>query len=287
MRWIVGVVPCVLASLALGQADEPSPWERSRLHDWTISLEARAWYPAPSGDLTLPGGSALDDAVDLADVNMDSPRVIPYGEIRLQRGKWQIGLAASTFSAEASAVMTTTRTLGAVPTFAGETTHLDFSHWSFETRGLYQLFSYVDGSTADGRDRVRIRGLAGAGVRASAVDVDFRVVPTSSARTGAETLSVSYEGTFVELMAAGALEIDLSERWFISVEASGAFSGLDDRTSSSFSIEPTFAWHPTPNLGVEVGYRMLIHRMEEGPSPSDFEWAGSLAGIFGGVSLRF
>lgn len=288
MRSFLVLFGCLISPVAFAQDDAAvSPWERPRLHDWTISFEARGWYSAPSGDLTLPGGTVSGDEIDVDLLNMDSPKLTPYGELRFQRGKLRIGVSGSAFSADRASTISTTQTLGSVAVWTGERAQLDFSHWSFETQALYELFSYVDGSTSDGRDAVRIRGLVGGGVRASALDLNFSVTPTDPGRSGGETLAVGYDGTFAELMVAGALEIDLYEKWFISLEGSGGSFGLDDRTSSSFSIEPTLAWHPNRRVGVEVGYRMLIHRMEDGGSPSQFEWKGSMAGLFGGVSVRF
>lgn len=288
MQRLIALLGCLVTPVTFAQQDAAaSPWERSRLHDWTISFEARAWYAAPAGDLTLPGGTVAGDEIDLDLLNMDSPKLTPSGELRFQRGKLRIGLSGSAFNADRASTIATTQTLGAVAVWAGERAQLDFSHWSFETQALYEVFSYVDGSTSDGRDAVRLRGLLGGGVRVSALDLNFRVTPTDPGRTGSETLAVGYDGTFAELMIAGAFEIDLNENWFISVEGSGGWFGLDDRTSSSFSIEPTLAWHPNPHVGVEVGYRMLIHRMEDGNTPSQFEWSGSLAGLFGGLSVRF
>lgn len=288
MKRLIVWVCSVACSTAIAQdAGKVTPWNRPRLHDWTLSFEARAWFEAPSGDLTLPGGVTPDDEIDLDDVNMDSPRLSPYGELRVQRGKLRLGFGGSFFSADEGSTVETTRTLGEVDVYAGERARLDFSHWSFDALALYELFSYVDGSTSDGRDEVRIRGSLGGGLRVSSVDFDFSIDPTDPARTGGEVLAGGYDGTFVELMAAAALDIDLYERWYLSVEASGGTFGLDDRTSTSFSIEPTLAWHPNTRVGVEVGYRLLIHRMEDGDSPGEFEWAGSMAGLFAGVSVRF
>ncbi len=279
---------CVACSTALAQeAEDVSPWSRPRLHDWTLSFEARAWYAAPSGDLRLPGGVAADDKIEMDELGADSPRLSPYGEVRVQRGKLRFGFSGSFFSADEGSTIEATRTLGEVDVYAGEHARLDFSHWSLDALALYEVFSYVDGSTVDGRDEVRIRGSLGGGLRVSGVDFDFAIDPTDPGRTGGETLTSGYDGTFVELVAAAALDIDLYERWYLSVEATGGAFGLDDRTSTSFSIEPTLAWHPNSRVGVEVGYRMLIHRMEDGESPGEFEWNGSLAGVFAGVSVRF
>lgn len=288
MKSLIVWACCLACSTAVAQdAGEVSPWNRPRLHDWTLSFEARAWYQAPAGDLTLPGGVTPDDEIELDELNMDSPRLSPYGELRVQRGKLRLGIGGSFFSAEKGSTIETTRTLGDVDVYEGERTRLDFSHWSMDALALYELFSYVDGSTADGRDEVRIRGSLGGGLRVSGVDFDFSVDPTDPSRTGGEVLTRGYDGTFVELLAAGALDIDLYERWYLSVEASGGAFGLDDRTSASFSIEPTLAWHPGSRVGVEVGYRLLIHRMEDGESPGEFEWSGSMAGLFAGLSVRF
>jgi len=66
----------------------------------------------------------------------------------------------------------------------------------------------------------------------------------------------------------------------------GAF-GTGDTSSASFTIEPALIWHPQPNIGLEVGYKIHIYRLKDGNDPSQFEWSGSIAGLYTGVSVRF
>lgn len=284
--WKCATPVVLLATVATGQTEE-SAWTRPRLHDWSVSFEARAWYQSPGGDLTMPGGAVSGENIDLDELNMDSPKLSPFGKLRFQRDKLRIGLSGSQFSADRSSTVGSAQTIGDVPIYAGERSNLDFSHWSLETDAMYEVFSYVDGSTTDGRDEVRLRGLLGGGLRATNVGIDFDVTPTDASRSGLEPVHVGYDGTFVELIAAASLEIDLYEKWFISVDVSGGGFGLDGRSASSLAIEPTFTWHPSSRVGVEVGYRMLIHRLEDGDAPAQFEWNGSMAGVFAGVSVRF
>jgi hypothetical protein len=227
------------------------------------------------------------DTIDLDDLNMDSPRSSPYGELKVQRGKLRIALGGSAFDASSTATAPRTIALGSVPVFAGETTSLDFSTWSAEARGMYEVYSYIDGSTEDGRDTLRARVLVGGGLRVSSIDLDFSVAASSAMRVGGENTAVSYDGTYAEPILAAALELDLYERFMFSVNATGGAWGTGDQSSASFTVEPALIWHPHHNIGLEIGYKMHIYRLQDGDEPSQFEWSGSIAGLYGGVSIRF
>jgi len=289
MRHRLMCLVLLLAVPAFAQEDAPSvsPSEREPTSSWTISFEPRLWYGGPSGDITFPGGTIADEKITLDDLNMDSPRASPYGEFRVQRGRLRFAFAGSAFSADKRSTVLRTETLGSVPVFAGETASFGFSSWTAEARALYEVYSYIDGSTTDGRDVLRFRTLLGGGLRASSVDLDLAVAPTSGLRTGLEPTSLAYDGTFAEPILAAAVEMDLYERFMFSVNASGGAFGTGDRSSSSFSIEPALAWHPQPNIGLEIGFRIHVYRLKDGNEPSQFEWSGSMAGLYGGLSLRF
>lgn len=284
----------VLSGTACAQGDgqveaqaAPSPWAKPARTAWTLSFEPRVWYQAPSGDITFPGGATADDEIEMEVLNIDEPEASPYGELRFQRGPWRIEIAGAAFDSDASSTMDATRVLGDVAVFAGERARFDFSHASFEARGLYQIAQYVDGSTSDGRDIFRFGVHVGAGLRLTNIDFDFAVTPTDAGRTGGEVLALSYSHTFAEPMLAAAAEIRLYERFTIGLESTVGWFSSGDTSSSSFSIEPTFGWRPVDNVGIEIGYRMLIHDLEDGEDTSQFEWGGSMAGLFAGLSVQF
>lgn len=278
----------LLAAPALAQDAEPeSPWSRPPSANWTLSFEPRVWYAGPSGDLNFPGGTIARDKVTFDELNLDSPRLSPYGEFRVQRGRLRFAFAGSSFDGDRTGRAPRTETLGSVAVFAGETTNFEFANWFAEARVLYQLTSYVDGSTEDGRDVLRFRTLLGGGMRVSAVDLEYSVTPSNPGRTGAEMTALDYDGTFAEPMLAAAVELDLYERFLFSINASAGGFGSGDQSSTSFTIEPALAWHPHHNIGLEIGYRMQVYQLEDGEEPSQFEWSGSMAGVYGGVSIRF
>jgi hypothetical protein len=290
MRHAILALALALATPALAQPAEPAandPWSREPTSTWTISFEPRLWYAGTAGDINFPGGTVANDQIDLSDLNMDSPRSTPYGELKLQRGKLRIAIAGSAFDASTTSNALRTETLGSVALFAGETSALDFSTWTAEARALYLLYSYIDGTTDDGRDILRARVLVGGGLRVSSINLDFAVTPTSGARTGAETLALSYDQVFAEPILAVAMELDLHERFMFSLNATAGAFGTGDTTSASFTIEPALIWHPKPNIGLEIGYKMHIYRLKDGNDPAQFEWSGSIAGLYGGVSVRF
>jgi hypothetical protein len=289
MQILAGLVCLASSAIAWAQVPEQpaSPWGVEARTHWTIAFEPRLWYAGPSGDFRFPGGSATNDKIDLDELSIDDPVASPYGELRLQRGPWRIVVSGSATDADATSTIDTTRVLGSVAVFSGERARLDFSHASFEAQALYRLGHYVDGKTAQGRDIVRFAMFAGLGMRFTNIDLDFAVTPTSIARVGGEVTALSYEHTFVEPMIAASAELLVYEKFSLGVEGTFGFFESGDVSSASASIEPTFGWFPVDNLGIEIGYRMLIHRMEDGQDPSQFEWSGSMAGLFAGVSLRF
>ncbi len=290
MRFRFFAIACAIATSASAQdGTDPRAVEQigNGASGWTIAFTPRLWYAGPAGDVNLPGGTLAMDKVDLDDLNMDSPRATPYGELKLQRGKLRIALGGSVFDASNTATSPRTIALGSVSVFSGETTRLDFSTWTAEARALYEVYSYRDGTTADGRNTLSARVLVGGGVRVSSIDLDFAVVPTDVARIGTEMTAVAYDGTFAEPILAGALELDLYERFMFSVNATGGAFGTGDRTSASFTVEPALIWHPQHNIGLEIGYKMHIYRLKDGVEPAQFEWSGSIAGLYAGVSIRF
>ena len=62
-----------------------------------------------------------------------------------------------------------------------------------------------------------------------------------------------------------------------------------DPSCFGFEIAPTLMWEPTPNLGIQLGYRLLTANNESGDQADGdyYQFDGSLAGLFAGIEIRF
>ncbi|HZW06826.1 MAG TPA: hypothetical protein VFF65_06855, partial [Phycisphaerales bacterium] len=94
--------------------------------------------------------------------------------------------------------------------------------------------------------------------------------------------------TFVSPLVGLRLDLQLPYNFAVDVNANVNFVP-GDTSSFGFEIAPTFTWRPTRNIGVQIGYRLLIADNETGDEGADdfFSLDGSLAGLYGGVEIRF
>ena len=88
----------------------------------------------------------------------------------------------------------------------------------------------------------------------------------------------------VEPIVGMKWEIEFERKFAIDFSSNfGYLPKLDDQSSSSLDLTAGFRYRPTPNLGVQIGYRLLVFDLED----DDVEAEGALAGLYGGISIRF
>ena len=46
-------------------------------------------------------------------------------------------------------------------------------------------------------------------------------------------------------------------------------------------------WRPHPNVGVQIGWRQVAYWLNDGEGEDEFEYNGRMAGIQGGLVIRF
>jgi hypothetical protein len=86
----------------------------------------------------------------------------------------------------------------------------------------------------------------------------------------------------------GKLTMDITRRFTIDLQTTfGYFTDGGDKASFTWDIFPGFTYYPLENVGLQIGYRQLLYRLESGTKDQPFEWAGAMAGIYGGLSIRF
>lgn len=275
----------VIACPALAQED-PEPI--APLPDpWVLKFEPSVWYVATNGDLLLPGsaGSGNGQSIPVADLNLDSPRASPMGELQVRRGDWRINIGGLGFSTgDRGSRASAPGQIGGAAFAAGDTIESSIDFTTLSIDGAYAFHRFEHGTLDSGGTRIRSSLAALAGVRALDIDIQAQVfTPGSSAPSG------STGGDDFHAHPYGGLrwEMDLVEQF--TVDLSGSIGGmtLGDSQSWSTDIIVGFQWNPTPHFGAQIGYRQLLFGTESGEAPSEFSWNGGLAGVYAGAVLRF
>ncbi|MCW5777735.1 MAG: hypothetical protein KIS87_14965 [Phycisphaeraceae bacterium] len=271
-------VACVSVPAA-GQEETPVGGSDS----WTVRFEPAVWFVGASGDLRLPGTAASGNGqkLDMGDLNLDSPRASPFGELHLKRGPWRISLSGLAFSSGGRDFAAAgPGQLGPIAYDAGDMLALSMEYTTFSATGGYEFLTAERGTTDDGGVKLRSRLIGFAGARFHDVDFDASLQAAAGA-------SVSADNLFAEPIAGVRWELDIHERFVIDVVgAAGAF-GWGDQSSWSADIVVGFTWRPVENLGVQIGYRQLVVGLKDGDAPEQFEWRGAVAGLYAGAVLRF
>lgn len=268
---------------AATSAGEPAPASDAALNTprgFTVQIEPKMWYVAPSGDLTLPAGPAFADAGDsvrLKTLDLDAPRISPAGDLAIVVDAWRFSLSGASFSADRDRVVVgRSFRLGNVQAAPGSAVaaQMDFTTAEF-TFG--REFWSPDFSESSLPVRWRFSWLAGARM----YDTSFEVRDLgSSARSSADEF-------FLEPIVGARSDLDLAEDFSIVLQVSGGGFAWSERSSFSFDIAAGFQWRPLDWLGLQIGYRQLAFTLSAEEDREEFEYDGRLAGLFAGVTLRF
>lgn len=252
---------------------------------WELKFEPAAWYTAANGNLRMPGttSSGNGQSFELADLNLDSPRLTPLGELQLRRGDWRIRVGGLGFStSDRGAIQASAGQIGDVSFSSGDTLRSEIELYSFSANGAYAFHTFRSGTTQDGGDKFRSTLLGLAGVRAISADISTQVF--SSGVGGA---TVSGDAFAAHPYAGIRWEMDIYEDFTIDVVGSLGGVKLGDTESWSSDIIVGFQWNPTPSFGAQLGYRQLLFGIETDDAPTEFSWQGGMAGLYAGAVLRF
>jgi hypothetical protein len=245
-----------------------------RLSDWAASIEPMWWYPGLFGDLRIEG-STSEAAIE--DIGIDEPESTPAVEALLRDGDLTVHLSGFFFSQSANAEAQAPFTIGAYSASQGDTVSSSVDFASFEaTVGTLLWERRLD---AGERDPVELRLDGYAGVRT--YDFDFAVGPPGSvvARDGA---------TWLDLIVGARLEVEITREFSFDVAADIGAMAWDGAGSASANIITGFQWRPVPNVGAQIGYRFMYIGYNDGDDGAEeFDFVGSLAGLYGSVVFRF
>lgn len=252
---------------------------------WTVKFEPAAWYVAVNGNVRLPGTASAGngESFTVADLNIDSPRLSPFGELQLRRGDWRISIEGLGLSiGDRGASPSGANQIGGASFAGGDTLRTSMDLTTFSVDGGYAFHRFQAGQLDSGGAKVRSTLLALGGIRAIDLSIDTQVFSS-----GSLSGSASGDGLHAHPYAGLRWELEFLEDFTIDVV--GAVGGMKtgDTESWSADIWVGFQWNPTPYLGAQIGYRQLLMGLEEDSAPAEFAWQGGLAGVYAGATLRF
>jgi hypothetical protein len=265
--------------------ERAEPW-------WTVEILPSVWFVAPSGKLALPvnsgtgpaGFTTAGDEVKVNDINLDSNRLSPSGELHLSSGRFRLTFQGADFE------LTRDRTfpdragrLGAVAFTRADALKIDFSFGTYEVTAGYRVwdrdFKAAGSSTGYAVDAV-VGLYALAGVRMYDVDIDVQRLTGTFARAEASHF-------FAEPVVGARLEADFVEAFALELQLDAGYLPGGDHESSSIDVALAFSWRPSRNFGVRLGWRQVAFDLADGSGASKFEYDGRLAGLFIGAVIRF
>jgi hypothetical protein len=274
-------LPLLLAAPTLSRAqapaEAPAPAEASSVTapantqaPWTIRLNARAWYVAPAGDLQIPGNQQTT-TTDVERLNVDEPRLSYMGQLDLQSERWLVTFQGAHLSVKGVSAPGAALRLGSQLATGGAviTTRLEYTP-VFLTAG-YRVFEHRFDPDSDAKLTVHAVG----GLAVHDLSIDARSSDSPVSQSNGETFFQGRLGVRSELQLLSwfAMEFDLA-------------GGLGSN-STSFDLAAAFRIQPTSWFDAHLGYRNIFLNAREGDTPNRFEYEGSFAGLFGGVTLRF
>lgn len=273
------------------QPDHDSSAPRLPLADdrqWTIQFEPSVWFAAPAGRFQI-GGEGKANRVTAAELNLDSPRASPYFELHLRRDRWRIGISGYWLSeSDRSAQVADPTQLGEFSILSGDRVKSSLDQWSVEAVVAYRFFdrAWYDHEIQPGEPPVASLALgvdALVGARAYSVDLTIDRLPGVSGAAA----SLSRDGFWVEPMLGVKADAEIYKQFTIDFQSTIGAQPFTDHDSWSWDVQVDGTWRPWPNFGVQIGYRQLIFRLNDGSGADQFLFRGSAAGLFAGVEVRF
>lgn len=258
---------------------------------WKVSFEPRLWWTSPSGELKLPAASGTGpgaftdsgDSVEVGQLNLDTPRLAPSGEVHIAAEKWRFAFSGAAYSLDRDNTPADSAfRIGAVEFSPGEPMAVRFEYSTFEVNAGYEVFSWdFAAACAEPQNAIDVamRLIALGGVRLH--DVSFEV---SSMADGAST---GTDQLFIEPLGGVRAEFDIYQDFSFDLQVTGGAWIESDRSVYSLDMVVAFRWRPTPRVALEFGWRQMLYSLSDGEDAHEFEYVGGMAGVFTGVVVRF
>jgi hypothetical protein len=262
-----------------GGADALQPAES--LTNWHVQVELMARYTAPAGEIRLPGGSVRGSLVDLEDLDVNGPRLMPGFDISLRKDEWRLNAIGLFYDID-DRVATADEDiqLGQVFVARGQRSNVSHTYAQLDFRLAHTILDEPISEITDSRGhKVRFRLDVEVGLRI--YDFEFEV---ANLDTGDGPYTD--DRTFFEPHAGFKAAFNIWEQ--VTVDLYTNFGAWPfDAKAYSWDIGVGFQWRPVDYVGVQIGYRSTIFRLNEGSGASEFEWNGSYQGLHAGIQIRF
>lgn len=242
--------------------------------DWTFQFEPSAWYAGLGGKIRIAGAPAGTDRVRINDLNLDSPKLTPAGELHLRTGDWRFSFGGFWFNQSESNTMAVGGQLGAIAFAPGDVVRSEYSHDSYEPQIGYEIWRR-DPQPGDATKFLpRVEVFAGARID----DIEFRFQRAAATARQHET--------FGQVIAGVKGSMDIADQFSIDLQI-GAGGWPGGQRAFSWDIMVGFMWRPIENVGVQVGYRNLFSEFKSGDDANRFSYQGATAGLYFGAVVRF
>lgn len=260
-----------------GPPTAPSPG--SKLTNWYVQFEPMVRYIGPAGEVRLPGGASRATLVDLADVNLNSPRLMPGFDISVRKDRLRVNAIGLFYDIDdRTALAEEGFSMGGVDFLAGQRSSISHTYTQLDFRFAYTLLDRpISPLDAEGH-KARVRVDAEVGLRF--YDFEFEFENLDTGQRGSD------DRTFIEPHAGFKAAFNIYEDITIDLYTNFGLWPFDTQ-AFSWDIGVGFQWRPVDYFGAQIGYRSTIFRLNEGSGVNEFEWAGSYQGLYAGLQLRF
>ncbi|RNC82647.1 MAG: hypothetical protein ED559_12985 [Phycisphaera sp.] len=250
-------------------------YEPSDPLEYTYEIEPFVWFVSPGGDVGYARGTEL---VDTENLSIDDPALYGGAEFHIIRDKWRFSLLGAVASQNGAAVQSTARTLGPLAVAAGDTVRTEIDINTYSLRTGYRVWEFEPDPNERGIPEISSAVEVVAGVRAFDYSLESEII------AGGTPGSVEGDMFHLEPIVGAKWEIHFQDQYTIDFSSNfGYLPEIDDQSSSSLDLTVGFKYRPTPNVGAQIGYRLLVFDLES----DEVEAEGALAGLYGGIAIRF
>jgi hypothetical protein len=251
---------------------------------WTFSIEPGAWFVGAGGRLQMPRSAPQgtpNQRFDIANLNFDNPRFVPFGEVNARKGDWRIALRGFYYDATKNASGNAGQ-IGDVVFTPADTLRSSMTFASYELEGAYTIMGGQSNKLDNGVYAVAAKLDLVGGVRV--YDVDWTITNTSG---GPGPSTTSDDGIFVQPEFGAKLSVDIYRD--VTIDLQLTFGGIPTGSNRSYSgdIIAGLMYNPTPHVGVQAGYRALFFGVSKGDGEGEFSFNGAMQGLYGSLVFRF
>jgi hypothetical protein len=252
---------------------------------WRLRAEPAVWFLGPAGSLRLPtfaSGSTApatsDDAFEISDLKIDTPEASPFAEVHLSRGDWRFSIRGVSMSGEEDFDSAVDGNVGDFAFVIGDAVRVDFDYAQFEGEVGY-LFKDAALEPYEGGHKLHSKLELVGGARVYSMEWQI---------TNIDNGSRAFDDLFfVEPYAGAKLSLEFYERFDADLQV--VLGGLPVADSSSFSIDVIVGgtYRFNEHVGLQLGYRLTGFDLEKDDAEGEFNWSGSVAGLYLGAVLEF